>query len=253
MSNRYASILCFMPFFVAQVSHAGAPFLTNDPNPGQRDLFMVYVYANMFDTTIEEYEPFLKAPVVEFDWTPIKNLQLSIAFPMAWATVTANSNKGFGDIDLGLTYRFIEESEYMPEFAIAPGMTLPTGNAKRDLGNGKSEYNIPIWLQKNWGPWTVYGGGGWAFNSEPGNTNYPFGGMVVERQITDKLRLGLESFSQGAETPNGEYTVILNAGGSYRFTDALTFMLSAGHSIAGLDSTVAYLGFFWTNQVKPKG
>ena len=37
---------------------------------------------------------------------------------------------------------------------------IPTGSAARGLGVGKTWYKVPLWVQKSFGPWTTYGGGG---------------------------------------------------------------------------------------------
>ena len=57
---------------------------------------------------------------------------------------------------------------------------------------------IPIWLQKDFGDWTTYGGGGYWINPGPGNRNYWFAGWLLQRQVTKQLALGAEVFHQTA-------------------------------------------------------
>jgi hypothetical protein len=59
---------------------------------------------------------------------------------------------------------------------------------------------LPLWLQKEFGKWTTYGGGGYGITPGPGNRNYWFFGWEIQRRITDRLVLGGELFHQTAST-----------------------------------------------------
>ncbi len=61
---------------------------------------------------------------------------------------------------------------------------LPTVNSDKGLGNGRTWYTLPVLLQKSWGDWTTYGGGGRAFNSAHGMRDYNFGGCPLQRKVT---------------------------------------------------------------------
>ena len=39
---------------------------------------------------------------------------------------------------------------------------------------------LPLWLQKSWGPWTTYGGGGFGFNTARGGRNWAFLGWQAQ-------------------------------------------------------------------------
>jgi hypothetical protein len=54
------------------------------------------------------------------------------------------------------------------------------GNAQLGLGTGHMQLFLPIWLQEDLGPCTVYGGGGYFLNPGAENRNYWFSGIVVE-------------------------------------------------------------------------
>ena len=49
----------------------------------------------------------------------------------------------------------------MPQVGIFPLLEVPTA-AQEGLGNGHATAFLPLWLQKSWGKWTVYGGGGYG-------------------------------------------------------------------------------------------
>jgi hypothetical protein len=227
--------------------NAGAPFITDDPEPVEFRHYEIYLFANLSDTDISIEEPFLNAPAIEINYGILPDTHLHMIVPYSWATPTIDSPRGLGDIELGIEYRFLDETEQRPQIAIYPQIELPIGNANRNLGNGRLWGRLPIWIQKSWGPWTSYGGGGWAFNSEPGMKNYPFAGWQVQRDLSKKLTLGIELFSEGAVSEIGSSSTIMNAGGYYRFSKHFFMLFSAGHSIIGQDRTVAYFSLYWTN------
>jgi hypothetical protein len=127
-----------------------------------------------------------------------------------------------------------------------PLLEVPTGDAGRGLGNGKTWAKLPLWAQKSWGKWTACGGGGLAINTAPGQRSYPFGGLLMQRQITDQLTLGGELFTQGKTADDGKATAIANFGGYYNVTKNFSLLFTAGHSVAGERHLVSYLGFYWT-------
>jgi hypothetical protein len=55
---------------------------------------------------------------------------------------------------------------------------LPTGNENRGLGAGHVRAFLPVWVQKSFGEWTTYGGGGYWINQDDnlGDKNYWFAG-----------------------------------------------------------------------------
>jgi hypothetical protein len=60
---------------------------------------------------------------------------------------------GFGDMELGVKYRFITEDDksIRPQVAFSPSVTIPTGNDRLDIGGGHSHLLLPLWVQKSIG------------------------------------------------------------------------------------------------------
>ena len=67
------------------------------------------------------------------------------------------------------------------QVAVFPGITLPT--ASHGLGAGRVTALLPVWLQSDKGPWSFFGGGGYAINPGPGNRNYWTGGLAATRHF----------------------------------------------------------------------
>jgi hypothetical protein len=139
---------------------------------------------------------------------------------------------GVGDTELGLKYRFVEQDKasWVPSIAIYPLLEAPTGDAARGLGTGRVHGFVPLWVQKDFGDWTAFGGGYWI-NPGPGNKNHWFAGFVLERKLTEKLTLGVELFHQTPDKIGGLPSTGFNIGAIYNFTEHYHFLFSAGKGL----------------------
>ncbi len=90
---------------------------------------------------------------------------------------------------------------------------IATGDAANGLGNGRTWYRLPLWIQKSWGPWTSYGGGGVAFNNAPGMANYGFAGWLLQREFGQHLTLGGEIYTDGPQAFGTRGSTFYNIGG----------------------------------------
>ena len=172
-----------------------------------------------------------------------------LTFDIGMATTTGGgmpTASGLGDIAFSVKYRFLHETNGWPDLAVFPGLTLPTGDANRNLGNGRATYHLPLWAQKSFGSWTVDTGGGVFFNSAPGERDYPYGGLLLQRDLGELLSLGGELFAQGQDADGDHGYEALNFGGSYHFSDHFSLQASAGHSVIGDEHMLWYFGFYWT-------
>ena len=230
--------------FAAPRALAGPPFLTDDPEPVEYQHWEAYLFGNG-DHAGGSYT--INSPAVEVNFGVLPDTQLHLIVPM---TTVGGSGvptvSGLGDTEFGIKYRFLHETNGWPQIGIFPMVELPTGDAGRGLGNGRAWFRLPLWLQKSFGPWTTYGGGGAALNSAPGQHDYPFGGWLVQRDLGDHLTLGGELFAQGRTTDQDQGFAAVNLGGYYKFTDHFNCLFSAGHSLAGSQHTLWYFGLYWT-------
>src|ERR1700683_3019546 len=184
--------------FTSSVAWGGPPFQTDDPEPIDYKNYEFYTFGSADGTAVEMDTV---GPAVEFNWGALPNVHLHIIVPLA-AIFPSNNPKlapagtgpkavGLGDIETGIKFRFIQETKYRPQIGTFVMFELPTGNADKGLGVGKTWYKVPLWAQKSFGSWTTYGGGGeTVFNNVPGYRNYRFGGWLVQRDIGKKLTLG---------------------------------------------------------------
>lgn len=105
-------------------------------------------------------------------------------------------------------------------------MTVPT--AGNGLGSGSVAGFLPIWFQKDPGPWAVFGGGGYAINPGDGNRDYWTGGIAVSRQVTSRLLIGFEADRQGADMIHGNGSTSLGLGVIYQLKAPFRLLASGG-------------------------
>lgn len=241
--GRTLAIL-FLALCSAIGMRAGPPFLTDDPEPVDFNHWEFYLFGQG-DRTADANA--ISAPAVEFNYGVAPNTQLHLVAPLANVSSAGTGwTSGYGDTEVGVKYRFLDETDSRPQVGIFPMAELATGSSARGLGNGRTWYRLPVWIQKSWGPWTTYGGGGIALNSAPGQRNHGFAGWLVQRDIGQRLTLATELFRQEAGTTGGRGSTIANVGGYLKFTDNFNLLFSAGRSISGERHIVWYLGLYWT-------
>jgi hypothetical protein len=238
---------------------AGPPFQTDDPEPIEYRNYEFYTFAASDGTGVETDTV---GPAFEFNWGALPNVHLHIIVPTA-AIFPSNNPAlspagtgprafGMGDIELGIKYRFVQETKHRPMIGTFTMFEMPTGNAARGLGVGKVWYKVPIWVQKSFGPWTTYGGGGVTLiNGVPGYRSFPYAGWLVQRDLGKKLTLGTEVFFHGPEglaTAQTRPATLVDLGGYYKFRGDPSYQLlfCYGHTAIGQTENYAYLGLYWT-------
>jgi hypothetical protein len=223
---------------------AGPPFFTDDPEPVDYHHWEIYLasqYANSRNGVLAT------APHVEVNYGAAPNLQLHVIAPLAYSQAQgAGTQYGYGDTELGVKYRFVQETKRRPQIGIFPLVEVPTGNSGRGLGNGQAQFFLPVWLQKSWGPWTTYGGGGYWRNPGGGNRDYWFEGYLLQRSMTKHWTLGAEIFHASADSVGSTDRTGFNIGSIYDFDSGHHLLFSAGQDFHGRNRGSAYLAFQWT-------
>jgi hypothetical protein len=236
--------LLFVTALASSASWAGPPFITDDPETvayQHGEFYIAAQYANNKDGK----EGTL--PHFEFNYGIIPDVQLHLLVPLAFSHMDGGpTNYGLGDTEVGVKYRFIHEGETTPQVGIFPIVHVPTGDSDLGLGSGYVQTFLPLWVQKNWGPWTTYGGGGYWFNPGGGNKNFWQLGWLVQRDITRLLTLGSELFYFGKDTDDGRDRTGYNIGGIINLSEDHHILVSVGSDIAGDNRFSAYVGYQWT-------
>lgn len=239
---RTLAAACLLPGLSAL---AGPPFVTDDPEPVDYHHWEFY-FATIQQESHGDWTG--TAPHIEINYGAAPGLQLHVIAPMAYdSPPNGPAHYGIGDIELGAKYRFIDETNGWPQIGTFPLVEAPMGLARENLGNGDWQAFVPIWMQKSWGPWTVYGGAGYGLSTFSGQNNWGFGGVVVQKQVLTNVLIGVEIFHQTAavgDFPN--QGTAFNVGTVIDFTDNHHLLFSAGRSIDGPTGFQCYLAYQFT-------
>ena len=225
-------------------TYGGPPFLTDDPEPVDYQHWEFYV-ASIDSKTADGWSG--TAPHVELNYGVVPNVQLHLITPLAYdAPAGDRSHYGYGDTELGVKLRFLQESDKLPQAGIFPLVELPSGRAADGLGNGRAQLFLPLWLQKSWGAWTAYGGGGYGFNAGAGNQNWNFAGAVLQKQVFTNTLIGAEIYHQTAQQIGGRGNTAFNIGTVIDFTEQHHLLFSVGRSIDGPVDFQCYIAYQFT-------
>jgi hypothetical protein len=223
---------------------AGPPFLTDDPEPVDLGHWEVYGFSA---GTHVDGDASGTLTGVEVNYGAAPDLQLHLIVPLAFDDpADGHAQAGLGDIELGVKYRLVSpgKDDWWPQVGVFPLIEAPTGDAARGLGAGQTRAFVPVWLQKDFGQWTTYGGGGYWINPGTGNQNYWFAGWLLQRQVTDQLALGGELFHQTADRIAGREASGFNIGAVYDFNAHYHLLVSAGRGIENAPETNDFSYYF---------
>jgi hypothetical protein len=246
-----AAIAIAASSLLAGRAQAGPPYVTDDPEPVPYQHFEFY---NLSVGTAIRGDTQGEGPAWEYNYGLIPNGQVHIIAPMTFDSPAGVASQfGYGDTELGFKYRLIDEnkSDWRPMLGVYPLVELPTGDVDRGLGAGYVRAYFPLWIQKSFGEWTTYGGGGYWINHGDGTADrdYWFFGWLLQRQVTKQLAIGGEIFHQtstvafGATNPvYTQPTTGFNIGAIYDFDDDHHLLVSVG---AGLQNASTTNEFSW--------
>jgi hypothetical protein len=207
---------------------AGPPYLSDDPEPTDVGHWEIYNFV------IGAGGPSGLAGEAGFDinYGPAKDWQLTAVLPGAFGAPDAFSDHGLrggpGDVELAIKYKFLHQSDgtWTPAVAFFPRLFAPT--ADHALGTGRLGLLLPIWAQKDFGPWSVFGGGGYQINPGQGQRDFWQGGGAISRSFGEQLSLGAELYGQTHDTSVGGAYTTLNMAATYRLTKRWSLLTSAG-------------------------
>ena len=245
LAARSAAALCVL--IGAAPARAGPPFLTDDPEPVDLNHYEFYVASQQ---TLTSDGRTGTLPHFEFNYGALSNLQLHIVAPVAFDHPGSGpATSGYGDTELGAKYRFVQETDGTPQVGVFPLYIAPTGDRSRGLGNGAAQVYLPVWLQKSWGKWTSYGGGGYLINRAPGARNSWFAGWEVQREISDTLTLGAEVFRRTEHVLGQGDSAGFNLGAIVNLDEHNLLLLSAGkglQNVAATNKVSTYMAYQFT-------
>jgi hypothetical protein len=222
---------------------AGPPYVTDDPVPTDYRSWEIYTgfqYQNAGDGSITASVPF-----AEFNYGAMPNVQVSLALPIEDDTGTFQ-HYGYGVTEFGIKTRFVQESADRPQISFYPSIQIPSTP-------GHIVTFLPLWLQKSWGPWTAFGGGGVYLNPGAGERNYAFVGGTLERSISPATTIGAELYHQGADSTRAGDMTAANVGVTSQIGEYHAILFSFGRALHGSNTFSGYASYeFQLGPAKPK-
>jgi len=216
---------------------AGPPFLTDDPEPVEPGHWEFYVASQW---SAARHAASGSSPHFEVNYGALPGLQLHVIVPATLAWQSGQPvHYGPGDIELGAKFRFVEEGTWRPQIGVFPLILLPTGSESRGLGAGTTQVFLPLWIQKSFGQWTTYGGGGMHLAS---GGNAAIAGWLLQRELLDKLLIGTEALVT-IPTNGAPVETQLNLGLVVNFTERHHLLASAGPAFGGDARAQWYLAY----------
>jgi len=229
-------LLLALGFFSSAIpALAGPPYVTDDPEPTDYRNWEIYVpgflYANTGRGAFSAALPF-----AEFNYGALPNIQTSISFTQADDDTANRHDYRYGDTDIAIKYRFVQETDARPQIAFYPSVDVPANG-------GPAVVFLPVWMQKSSGPWTAFGGGGLSLNPGPGKRDYTFVGGALTRAISPGTTVGVELFHQGADTIADSDTTGTNIGVESQIGQYHAILFSFGRALHGDNTFSAYLAY----------
>ena len=164
--------------------------------------------------------------------------------PLAYSIPDAGPRAyGYGDTELGVKFRFVQERTWVPMIGTFPLLEVPSGSRSEGLGNGSAQVFLPVWLQKTIGVWQTYGGAGVWIDTGQRDRHWWYFGWQAQRQVFQWLAVGAEVFYQTPQVPGGEGDPRFNVGAVCDLSDNHHILVSAGRGFAGPNLFQGYVAY----------
>ena len=223
---RLLSVLTF--FAAATPAAAGPPYQTDDPEPTELGHWEIYNFltADGLGGNVDG------AAGVDLNYGAAKGLQLTATLPVALERETHGSLRAArGDVEIGAKYRFVNDEKGGWQAAVFPRVILPT--AAKGLGGRRARILLPLWVQKDIGKTSVFGGGGYEINPGSGKRDFWQAGLAVTREFDKNLSIGTELSWQSADTQGSKGSIGINAGLIRKIGGPFAILLAAGPRFSG--------------------
>jgi hypothetical protein len=213
-----AGLLAAAPAF------AGPPYVTDDPEPTERGHWEIYNFANGVHT------PGLTSGEagVDLNYGAARDLQLTAVLPVGYG-ISDSTRTGLGVVELAAKLKILRQDESGLDVAVFPRLFLPTPEPR--FGPRHANLLLPVWAGKDFGAWSVFGGGGYTINPGVGERSFWTSGLAVTRKLSERLSLGGEIYHQGPDAEDARAFTGVNLGATYSLTPHWSLLASAGPGV----------------------
>lgn len=194
---------------------------TDDPGTPDKGEWEINI---SFNSEITSNERELENPLLDFNYGYNEQTQLKIEFPYLFSKENGGKyNSRFGDLSLGVKYRFFDEENSIAAFSIYPQVTISTEN------HGLNEYLFPVQIEKSFGKIVI--GADLGYINLENEFEYFHNGILLGYRFSDNLEVMGELNFQ-AETNNlGDPYGSVNFGMRYVINEKFILINSFGTGI----------------------
>jgi hypothetical protein len=190
--------------------------------------------------TVAQGQHLVGAPSVDINYGLFPDVQIHAQPKMTYNHADGRKGYGIDNTEIGVKYRFLNyrHSDVTWMAGIYPMAMLPTAENSINPGSNKVQAFLPVWIQRDSGYWTVYGGGGYRINRYgPGSKNSLFTGVTVLNQVKQNLQLGIEVFHESSQKAGDPSVGGFNVGGKLDINDHYHLLFSAGRGLINIATT----------------
>ena len=214
---------------------AGPPYVSDDAEPTDYGHYEIYLFTQGTDAKGDVSG----ASGVDFNYGEAPDLQLTAVLPVEYDDARGQAAvAGIGNVELAAKYRILHQADMGWDVAVFPRLFLPSASAK--VGERHFSLLLPIWLEKDWGKWSTFGGAGCVIDHGGGARDYCLEGWALARQVLPGLQLGAEIVHQSATTKGGRAMTALGAGMKYDLSDNYHLLAYWGPGIENAAETDRY-------------
>jgi hypothetical protein len=179
---------------------AGRPLSTDDAWTLEKGQFQL---ETGFDFTRQDNHDREISPSLTLSYGLLENMDIGIGSSYLFVRPKEEENEdGLGDTEIKLKYRLLGEKIWMPAFAVAGIVKIPTASDSKGLGSGKTDFGINAIFSKELSKrFVVHLNLGYTFIGEHGADNEMNYSGAAQFVVSDKWSLVGEIF--GVNNLNG--------------------------------------------------
>lgn len=205
---------------------AGPPYSTDDPEPVDYGHYEAY----FFGSGSSDPQGRSGSAGLDFSYGARPDMHLNVVVPLAYERPYGQPGaSGAGNIELATKFRLAHQQRCGWDLSLFPRWIL--ASASRSVGDQHHSLLLPVWVQKDWGRWSTFGGGGGALNRGDGGRDYSFFGWALTRELLPSLQLGAEIFHRSATAADSVPATSINVGLRYDVSAHLQLLGATGPGI----------------------
>ena len=235
MSTPRLAAVTLMLLCAFAAAKAGPPFVSDDPQPTDYGHFEIYTFAQ----GSEARDGIGSSFGLDFNYGALPDLQLTAVIPLEVESPAHGPNvAGLGNVELAAKIKFLHQDDIGWDVAFFPRLFLPS--ASHAVGEDHAAVLLPIWLGRNWGDWSTFGGGGCVINRGGDSQDYCLMGWALTRRVLADLQVGAEIVHQGADSKGGRVSTAVGAGLIYNVSETVHLLAYAGPGLQNAAETAHY-------------